>query len=112
MSTRKKDGPVEAEIGRRIRQARLSRKLTQEALAEALGITYQQVQKYEAGRDRVAAGRLWRIAHVLGCPADHLLPDSDFVRTCDERTAPAGALGRRGDGSAASASVPDRSNRR
>lgn len=85
MSTRKKDGPVEAEIGRRIREARLARKVTQEALAEAIGITYQQIQKYEAGRDRVAAGRLWRIAHVLGCPVDRLLPDGDFGRACETR---------------------------
>ncbi|KAB0676402.1 helix-turn-helix domain-containing protein [Aureimonas leprariae] len=86
MSTRKKkDGPVEAEIGRRIREARLERKVTQETLAEAIGITYQQIQKYEAGRDRVAAGRLWRISHVLGCPVDRLLPDGDFFRACDLR---------------------------
>lgn len=55
-------------IGTRIRAQRLARKMTQIALADALGITFQQLQKYEKGRNRVGASRLQEIAKVLRVP--------------------------------------------
>src|SRR5215210_9571556 len=67
MSVKRPD-PVDVEVGHRIRIERLSRGLSQTALAESLGVTFQQVQKYEKGVNRVGAGRLTRIARVLKVP--------------------------------------------
>ena len=65
MSVKRPD-PVDLEVGHRIRIERLARGLSQTALANQLGVTFQQVQKYEKGVNRVGAGRLTRIAEVLG----------------------------------------------
>lgn len=56
------------EVGRRVRAFRLQKGLSQEKLADQLGVTFQQVQKYEKGTNRVAAGRLQRIAEILEVP--------------------------------------------
>lgn len=56
------------EVGRRLRTFRLQRGLSQEKLADQLGVTFQQVQKYEKGTNRIAAGRLQRIAEILDMP--------------------------------------------
>ncbi len=53
-------------IGRRLRQARLARGLSQSALGEKLGVTFQQIQKYESGANRIGGSRLWDISGVLG----------------------------------------------
>ena len=60
--------PIDIEVGRRIRARRLSNGLSQSSLANSLGVTFQQVQKYEKGVNRVGAGRLQRIAHFLDVP--------------------------------------------
>ena len=65
MSVKRPD-PVDIEVGHRIRIERLARGLSQTALASQLGVTFQQVQKYEKGVNRVGAGRLTKIAEVLG----------------------------------------------
>jgi transcriptional regulator with XRE-family HTH domain len=57
---------VDGEVGLRIRVQRQAANLTQTALADQLGVTFQQVQKYEKGVNRVSAGRLTKIADVLG----------------------------------------------
>ncbi len=58
-------GGIDAEIGRRVRALRLSRGLTMEQVADQLGITYQQIQKYETGFNRVSASRLFALAQVF-----------------------------------------------
>lgn len=58
--------PIDAHVGSRIRLRRAILGLSQEKLAEELGITFQQVQKYERGLNRVGASRLWHLARVLG----------------------------------------------
>jgi transcriptional regulator with XRE-family HTH domain len=68
MMTAKKPDPVDVEVGQRIRIERLQSGLSQTSLAEQLGVTFQQVQKYEKGVNRVGAGRLTKIAKVLGVP--------------------------------------------
>ena len=68
MSNPKKPDPVDVEVGHRIRIQRLQSGLSQMSLAEKLGVTFQQVQKYEKGVNRVGAGRLTKIAKVLGVP--------------------------------------------
>ena len=79
MVWRKKDnprtaGPVDKSIGSRIRARRLALGMSQEALATEIGITFQQVQKYEKGLNRVAAATLVDIARALDAPVTLLLP--------------------------------------
>jgi transcriptional regulator with XRE-family HTH domain len=57
---------IDANVGERIRLRRTEFGLTQEQLAEALGVSYQQIQKYETGANRVSAGRMLEIARKLG----------------------------------------------
>jgi transcriptional regulator with XRE-family HTH domain len=64
---------VDVQVGQRIRVLRQEANISQTALAEQLGVTFQQVQKYEKGVNRVGAGRLTRIAGVLGVPVSRLL---------------------------------------
>jgi transcriptional regulator with XRE-family HTH domain len=64
---------VDVQVGQRIRVLRQEANVSQTALAEQLGVTFQQVQKYETGVNRVAAGRLTKIAGVLGVPVSRLL---------------------------------------
>ena len=57
---------VDGHVGQRIKELRLERGITQQELARALGISYQQVQKYENGANRVSAGRLYILAQAIG----------------------------------------------
>ena len=56
---------VDAHVGRRVRERRATLGMSQGKLANALGISFQQIQKYEVGMDRVMASRLWDIAEAL-----------------------------------------------
>ena len=56
---------IDRHVGDRIRRRRVMLGLTQEQLGEALGISYQQIQKYETGANRVSAGRLFMISQIL-----------------------------------------------
>lgn len=60
--------PVDRHVGARLRVARLQKKMSQECLARAAGVTFQQMQKYEKGDNRVSASRLWMIAQTLALP--------------------------------------------
>ena len=57
--------PVDVHVGRRVRQRRWMMGVTQQQLAERVGIKFQQIQKYETGMNRISASRLWDIAHAL-----------------------------------------------
>lgn len=59
---------IDGIVGQRIRARRQSLKLTQTQLADRIGVTFQQVQKYENGANRVSAARLWSISEVLEVP--------------------------------------------
>src|SRR3954469_17262749 len=65
---KRRAGAEDVEIGRKIRALRLERGLSQSGLAEGIGLTFQQVQKYEKGTNRVSAGRLQQIADLLNVP--------------------------------------------
>src|SRR5262249_58297605 len=69
--TRRGGDPRDAEIGQRMRALRLQRGLSQTELGNLISVTFQQVQKYEKGANRISAGRLQRIAEVLGVPVAH-----------------------------------------
>ncbi|MBU3259388.1 helix-turn-helix domain-containing protein [Roseovarius sp. PS-C2] len=58
--------PVDVHVGKRIRHRRWLVGMTQQQLAEHVGIKFQQIQKYETGANRVSASRLWDIADALG----------------------------------------------
>ena len=85
MSVKRPD-PVDVEVGHRIRIQRLARGLSQTALANHLGVTFQQVQKYEKGVNRVGAGRLTRIAEVLGVPVASFFAGKDKLAQEDGET--------------------------
>jgi transcriptional regulator with XRE-family HTH domain len=60
--------PVDVHVGKRIRHRRWLIGMTQQQLAEQVGIKFQQIQKYETGANRVSASRLWDISDALGVP--------------------------------------------
>jgi transcriptional regulator with XRE-family HTH domain len=60
--------PVDTHVGKRIRHRRWLVGMTQQQLAEKVGIKFQQIQKYETGMNRVSASRLWDIAEALSVP--------------------------------------------
>jgi transcriptional regulator with XRE-family HTH domain len=61
---------IDAYVGSRVRLRRMTVGVSQEQLGEALGLTFQQVQKYEKGQNRIGAGRLYRIAQILSTPVE------------------------------------------
>jgi len=71
MST-KAPNPVDRYVGSRVRMRRIMLGMSQEKLGEALGLTFQQVQKYEKGTNRVGASRLQQIAEILQVPVSFL----------------------------------------
>jgi transcriptional regulator with XRE-family HTH domain len=64
----KERNPIDKHVGTRVRMRRLMLDLTQMRLAEGLGLTFQQVQKYEKGTNRVSASRLHQLSHILRVP--------------------------------------------
>lgn len=60
--------PTDVYVGKRVREARASRGMSQSALAEKLGVSFQQVQKYEKGTNRIGSSRLWDICAVTETP--------------------------------------------
>ena len=77
--------PVDIHVGTRVRLRRQLLKMSQEKLGNALGVTFQQVQKYERGSNRVGASRLWKMSQVMDVPVgffyeglDEKAPSSDF----------------------------------
>lgn len=70
-----KQDPVDVYIGHRIRMRRVQLKLSQSDVAEALGITFQQVQKFEQAQNRVTAKRLKQLALALNVPLDYFFSD-------------------------------------
>ena len=67
--------PVDVHVGARVRTRRLLIGMNQETLARALGLTFQQVQKYEGGANRISASRLSQIADILGVPIAYFFSD-------------------------------------
>jgi len=65
----------DTEVGRRVRTQRLTKGMSQTELGTKIGVTFQQVQKYENGVNRIGAGRLSRIAEVLEVPVTYFFPD-------------------------------------
>ena len=66
----KKTNPIDAQVGNRVRIRRMLIGMSQEKLGDLLGLTFQQVQKYEKGINRIGAGRLYEISRILEVPVD------------------------------------------
>lgn len=62
--------PIDVHVGTRVRLRRQVMKMSQEKLGDQLGVTFQQVQKYERGANRVGASRLWKMSQVLEVPVN------------------------------------------
>jgi transcriptional regulator with XRE-family HTH domain len=86
--TAKTPNPIDAHVGERIRMRRVERKISRITLGEALGLTEQQIQKYEKGTNRIGASRLQKICAVLEIPVSFVFEgtlgssprDSDMPR--------------------------------
>ena len=81
----RKSGPLDALVGAKIRMFRTNRGISQTALAEKIGVSFQQVQKYENGANRVGASRLSEIAAALGISVGDLF-ESPQDRTTDSNS--------------------------
>ena len=68
MIAKKAPNPTDKHVGARVRMRRMMLSMSQEKLGDALGLTFQQVQKYEKGANRIGASRLQQIAHILQVP--------------------------------------------
>ncbi len=67
--------PIDVHVGNRVRLRRTLKGLSQEKLGEAIGLTFQQVQKYERGANRIGASRLYDLARVLDVPVSFFFDD-------------------------------------
>src|SRR5215510_2472232 len=68
LARKKAPNPIDQHVGSRVRMRRLMLAMSQEKLGDALGLTFQQVQKYEKGANRIGASRLEQISHILQVP--------------------------------------------
>src|SRR5579875_2588524 len=75
-----KPNPIDVHVGARVRLRRNMLGLSQEKLGEAIGLTFQQVQKYERGANRIGASRLHDLSRVLAVPVSFLVDDLDRLR--------------------------------
>ena len=63
--------PVDVHVGRRLKQIRTLRRMSQTDVARKLSLSFQQIQKYEIGSNRIAASRLFELSNVLGVPTSY-----------------------------------------
>lgn len=76
MANKKVPNPIDVHVGARVRLRRMMQSMSQEKLGESLGITFQQIQKYEKGTNRIGASRLQHIASVLQVPVSFFFEDA------------------------------------
>jgi transcriptional regulator with XRE-family HTH domain len=76
MANKKQPNPIDIHVGSRVRLRRMMLGMSQEKLGESLGITFQQIQKYEKGTNRIGASRLQHIARVLTVPVSFFFEDA------------------------------------
>ena len=76
MANKKQPNPIDIHVGSRVRLRRMMLGMSQEKLGESLGITFQQIQKYEKGTNRIGASRLQHIATVLAVPVSFFFEDA------------------------------------
>lgn len=74
---RGRSNQVDAHVGSRVRTRRTLMGLSQEKLGNALGLTFQQVQKYERGANRIGASRIYQLSHILDVPISYFFDDME-----------------------------------
>jgi transcriptional regulator with XRE-family HTH domain len=79
---------IDRHLGKRLRQRRRTLGLTQQQIAEAVGVRFQQIQKYECGANRISAARLWLLAKALEAPVGAFFDGlSDEPETAEDEQA-------------------------
>ncbi len=76
---KKAPNPIDKHVGSRVRMRRMMLSMSQEKLGDALGLTFQQVQKYEKGANRIGASRLQQISHILEVPVSFFFEGAPHV---------------------------------
>ncbi|SRR5579883_3389562 len=79
MIAKKAPNPIDKHVGSRVRMRRMMLGMSQEKLGDALGLTFQQVQKYEKGTNRIGASRLQQISHILQVPVSFFFEGAPIV---------------------------------
>jgi transcriptional regulator with XRE-family HTH domain len=79
MIAKKAPNPIDKHVGSRVRMRRMMLSMSQEKLGDALGLTFQQVQKYEKGTNRIGASRLQQISHILQVPVSFFFDGAPHV---------------------------------
>jgi transcriptional regulator with XRE-family HTH domain len=79
MIAKKAPNPIDKHVGSRVRMRRMMLSMSQEKLGNALGLTFQQVQKYEKGTNRIGASRLQQIAHIVQVPVSFFFEGAPAV---------------------------------
>ena len=72
----KQPNPIDVHVGSRVRLRRMLLSISQEKLGEQMGLTFQQIQKYEKGTNRIGASRLYRISQILDVPVQFFFEDA------------------------------------
>lgn len=85
--TKGKASPIDEHVGKRLRQKRDLLGLSQERLAEHVGVTFQQIQKYENGQNRISASRLYEFSKILKVPVSFFFDSFDTVSNQNETVA-------------------------
>src|SRR5436190_423924 len=80
MIAKKAPNPIDKHVGSRVRMRRMMLSMSQEKLGDALGLTFQQVQKYEKGTNRIGASRLQHISHILSAPIEFFFEGAPNVQ--------------------------------
>lgn len=84
--------PIDTHLGKKMREARILRGMSQSDVAQGLGMSFQQVQKYESGANRIAAGRLYEVSLLLNFPVEHFYSGfGDRVGTSEQPLEPRAA---------------------
>ena len=87
MAPRKQPNPIDVHVGSRLKLRRTMMGMTQEKLGDRLGVTFQQIQKYEKGTNRIGASRLQEISEILEAPVSFFFEDAEPINV--KRSEPA-----------------------
>ncbi len=79
MTVAKKPNPIDIHVGSRVRLRRMLLSMSQEKLGDQMGLTFQQIQKYEKGTNRIGASRLHHISQILEVPVQFFFDDAPLV---------------------------------
>jgi len=80
MAKQKKPHPIDIHVGGRVRLRRIMLGMSQDKLGDALGLTFQQIQKYEKGINRIGSSRIFEISRILSVPIQFLFDDFDVEK--------------------------------